>query len=135
MLLLLSTIEVTEEYLLFKMDQRNFPYSMKNIPVPMKKLYLKILIDKVELLIKQIRWKALFFENESESTFNYCFKTRKCPPQHKDLMEFEDDLQKILSSMQFRRVNNDFENRLKNNIRLIHSPKKEFIFADETRNV
>ena len=100
-----------------------------------KKLYLKILIDKVELLIKQIRWKALFFENESESTFNYCFKTRKCPPQHKDLMEFEDDLQKILSSMQFRRVNNDFENKLKNNIRLIHSPKKEFIFADETRNV
>ena len=76
------------------MDQRNFSYSIKNMPAPSNKLYLKILIDKIELLIKEIRWKALFFENESESTFKYGFKTRKCPPQHKDLMEFEDDLQK-----------------------------------------
>ena len=45
------------------MDERNFPYSMKNIPVPSKKVYLKILIDKVELLIKGMRWKAVFFEN------------------------------------------------------------------------
>ena len=63
------------------MDQRSFPYSMKNIPVPSKKLYLKILIDKVEVLIKRMRWKALFFENMSESTFKYGFKTCKCPPQ------------------------------------------------------
>ena len=76
------------------MDESNFPYSMKNISVPSKKLYLKILIDKVELLIKRKRWKAVFFENESESTFKYGFKTRKCSPQHKDLMEFEDDHQK-----------------------------------------
>ena len=67
---------------------------MKNILVPSKKLYLKILINKVELLIMQMRWKALFFEIESESTFKYGFKTRKCPPQHNDLMEFEDGLQR-----------------------------------------
>ena len=78
------------------MDQRNFPYSMKNIPVPLNKLYLKIFINKVEVLIKRLRWKALFFENEIETIFNYGFKTRKCPPQHKDLMEFEDDLQKMI---------------------------------------
>ena len=107
---------------------------MKNIPVPSKKLYLKILINKVELLIKPMRWKALFFENESESTFKYGFKTRKCPPQHKDLMEFEDDLQKMISSVQFRRVKNDFQNRLKND-RLIQSSKKVFVFADKTRNI
>ena len=106
------------------MDQPNFPYSMKNIPVPSKKLYLKILIDKVELLIKRMRCKALFLENESESTFIYGFKTRKCPPQHKDLMEFEDDLQKMISNVQFRRVKNDYQNRLKNDIRSIQSSKK-----------
>ena len=78
------------------MDQLIFPYSMKNIPVPSKKLYLKILIDKVELLIKRLRWNALFFENESQSIFKYGFKTRKYPPQHKDLMEFEDDSQKMI---------------------------------------
>ena len=37
--------------------------------------------------------KSPIFENESESPFNYGFKTRKCPPQYKDLMEFEDDVQ------------------------------------------
>ena len=76
------------------MDQRNFPCSIKNIPVPSKKLYLKILTDKVELLIKRMRWKALFFGNESKSTFKYGFKTRNCSRQHKDLMEFEDYLPK-----------------------------------------
>ena len=50
----------------------------------MKETFLKILIDKIELLIKRMRWKTLFFENESESTFKYGFKTRKCPLQHKD---------------------------------------------------
>ena len=112
------------------MDQPNFPYSMKNIPVPSKKLYLKILIDKVELLIKRMRCKALFLENESESTFIYGFKTRKCPPQHKDLMEFEDDLQNMISNVQFRKVKNDFQNRLKSDIRSIQLSKKVFVFAD-----
>ena len=32
----------------------------------MKKLYLKPSIDKVEILIKEMRWKALFFENETK---------------------------------------------------------------------
>ena len=67
--------------------------------------------------------------------FKYGFKTRKCPPQYKDLMEFEDDLQKMISNVQFRRVNNDFQDRLKNDIRSIKSSKKIFFFADKTRNI
>ena len=117
------------------MDQRNFRYSMKNIPEPSKKLYLKILIDKIELLVKRMRSKALFFQNESESTFKYGFKTRKCPPQHKDAMEFEDDLQKMISNVQFRRVKNNFQNRLKNDIKSIQSSKKVYIVTDKRRNI
>ena len=56
--------------------------------------------------------------------FKYGFKTRKCPPQYKDLMEFEDDLQKMISNVQFRRVKNDYQNKLKNDIRSIQSSKK-----------
>ena len=48
------------------MNQRSFDYSMKNIPVPSKKLYLKTLVNKVELLIKAMRWKVLLFERDSE---------------------------------------------------------------------
>ena len=115
-----------------------FVQDCNNIPVASKKLYLKILINKVELLIKRIRWKrwkALFFETESESTFKYVFKTCKCPPQHKDVMEFEDDLQKMISKVQFRRVKNDFQNRLKNDIKSIQSSKKVYIFTDKRRNI
>ena len=89
---------------------------MKNLPVPQKKLYLKILIEKVELLTKRMRWKALLFEIKFESTIKFVFKTRKWPPQHKGLMEFEDDLQEMFSNAQFRRVNNDFKNGIKNDI-------------------
>ena len=85
------------------------------------------MFGKVVLLIKRMRWKALFFQNETKSTFNYGFETCKCPLQHKDLMEFEDDLQKKISNVQFRRVNNDFQNRLKNDIRSIQSSKKVLV--------
>ena len=44
-------------------------------------------------------------------------------------MESEEDLQKMISNVQFRRVNNDFQNRLKNDIRSIQSSKKVFVFS------
>ena len=53
-----------------------------------KKLYLKHLIYKVEILIKGMRWKALFFENGTKFFFSHGFKTCKCPFQKKDLMYF-----------------------------------------------
>ena len=105
-------------------DRNDFSFHFQEIPVQSKKLYLKILIDKVELLIKRMQWKALFFENETESTFNYGFKTCKSPPQYKELMEFEEYFQNVISNVQFRRVNDDFQNRLKNDIRSIQSSKK-----------
>ena len=108
---------------------------MKNISVRSKKLHLKILIGKVERLIERMRSKALFFEIKSESTFKYGFKTHKCPHQHKGLMELEDNLQKMISNVQFRRVKNDFQNRLKNDIRSVKSSKEVYVFADKTRNI
>ena len=41
-------------------------------------------------------------------------------------MEFEDDLQKMISKVQFRRVNNDFQNRLKNDSPVV---QKSFFFS------
>ena len=82
-----------------------------------------------------MRWKALLFEIKFESTIKFVFKTRKWPPQHKGLMEFEDDLQEMISNAQFRRVNNDFKNGIKNDIWSIQSSKKVFVYADKTRNM
>ena len=41
----------------------------------------------------------------------------------------------MINDNQFRRVNNDFSNRLKNDIRSVQLSKNAFMFADETRNV
>ena len=41
----------------------------------------------------------------------------------------------MISSVQLRRVKNDFQNRLKNDIRSNQSSKKVFLFADKTRNI
>ena len=77
---------------------------MKNIPVPSKKLYLKSLVDKTGLLIKRMRWKVLFFEQDPEDpeatpSERYGFKTGKCPPHHKDLILFEEDLMDMIQKV------------------------------------
>ena len=42
-----------------------YNYSMKNIPIPSEKLYKITLLEKVELLVKRIRWKAPLFGNNN----------------------------------------------------------------------
>ena len=41
----------------------------------------------------------------------------------------------MISSVQYERVKNDFQNRPNNDIRSMHSSKKVFVFADKTRNI
>ena len=51
-------------------NHKYYSYSMKNIPLPFKKLYKIILIEKVELLIKRMRWKVHLYENSGLTTLN-----------------------------------------------------------------
>ena len=46
------------------MDSINFGYSMKKIPTHSKSSYLYKLIDKVEKVLKRMRWKSLFFDRD-----------------------------------------------------------------------
>ncbi len=43
------------------MRQFQFDYSLKNIPIPSQDAYLRNLIEKVENVLKRMRWKANFF--------------------------------------------------------------------------
>ncbi len=43
------------------MRQFRFDYSLKNIPIPSQDAYLRNLIEKVESVLKRMRWKAHFF--------------------------------------------------------------------------
>ena len=117
---------------------RKYYNSMKNIPLRPEKLYKTILIENVELLIKRMRWKAHLYENSGLNTsnpLNYIFQSRKCPPQHNDLIQFENDLLELIKRVKFKKVKNKFLDQLHKDILSIKKSEKVFIFADKTRNI
>ena len=47
------------------MEKVNLGYSVKNIPIPSRKGYLILLLEKIEMLIRRMRWKEIhFIDNE-----------------------------------------------------------------------
>ena len=132
------------------MEQTRFDYSMKNIPIPSRNTYIKKLIEKTESVIKRIRWKAFFFEqnkdknktnrdsdnDDSNSAIdnNFGFKSRKCPPQNEELNNFEADVYDMIKNIEFRQVRDDFQDQLQHDIRKINNSTKAFIPADKTNN-
>ena len=44
------------------LNVKSFEYSLKNIPIPGKNEYMGLLIEKVQTLIRRVRWKAFFYE-------------------------------------------------------------------------
>ena len=106
---------------------RKYDNSMKNIPLRPEKLYKTILIENVELLIKRMRWKAHLYENSGLNTsnpLNYIFKSRKCPPQHNDLIQFENDFLELIKRVKFKKVKNKFLDQLHKDILSIKNLKK-----------
>ena len=61
------------------MDRISFEYSTKNIPTAPRPMYLKRLIEKSELFMKRIRWKAYFYLNPKASESDNGFHTSKTP--------------------------------------------------------
>ena len=120
------------------MNRKNLGYSSKNIPIPSKSTYYKLLIDKVESLIKRMRWKAHFFDNKetpNEHHQNFGFKSSYTPPANPCLTEFENELYELIRKIEFRNVNNDFLKKLDDDLKEIRKSKNLFIPADKTNNM
>ena len=91
------------------MEKVNFNYSMKNIPIPSKNAYLKVLIFKLESFIKRRRWKAYFFEKPNEiddatTVNNFGFKSILTPPKNEHLNAFEEDIYKLVRNSEFKKI-------------------------------
>ena len=43
------------------MEKLKFDYSMKNIPVTTERSYLLKLIEQIEMVIKRMRWKVIYY--------------------------------------------------------------------------
>ena len=120
------------------MEKINFNQSLKNIPIPSKSSYQLKLFDKIESVIKHIRWKAHFFmssnviECDKES---FGFKSKNCPAQIKELEAFKKDLLDIIKSIKIRNINNKFQNLMKADITKVKTLPNVFIPTDKTTNM
>jgi hypothetical protein len=125
------------------MEKKNFGYSLKNIPNPSKKTYLKCLIDKVENVIRRMRWKAFHFEHsdkndeaEEEGTYeNFGFKSTKSPPKNDNLSAFESDMYQMVRTIEFKPCHSEFLTKLKKDAKEVENVDKVLVFADKTTNL
>ena len=55
-------------------------------------------MEKIELAIEQMRWKAFFYEqgNNKYIPQNFCLKSLNCPPKIKEMINFDNDFKKRL---------------------------------------
>ena len=77
------------------MEEINIGHSMKNTEIPQNKTYLLQLIEKIEMVIKRMRWKVLCNgkkETNGIKTEWYGLKSSKTSKQVKELIAFENDL-------------------------------------------
>ena len=76
-------------------------------------------MEKIELVIRRMRWKAHFYngkkdveENKTETIPETCgLKSLNCPPQVKELIQFESDLLDMIKSLKFRKTRSHFQRR------------------------
>jgi len=122
------------------MERKEFGYSLKNIPLPSKQSYIKSMIGKMQSFIKRMRWRALFFDNPSETenvtNRNYGFRSEKTPPQNKELLQFENDLYSMIKNLQWRESKlSQFQVELSKDLKEMKSSNQLYVPADKTTNV
>ena len=103
------------------MERINLNYSLKNIPIPTKSAYCLKLIDKIESVIKRMRWKAFFFLtcNSSNANSNNCdnmketfgFKSNNHPAQNNELKNFEKELLDTIPSIKLETLGISFKQK------------------------
>ena len=119
------------------METFNITYSKKNMPISSENEYKLKLIMKTENFFKRMHWKALVFLGKLKSSYkeNYVFKTVKCPSSVKALVPFENDMMDMIKNLEFKRINNEFQLNLRNDIRQIRRSNNLFISADKSRSI
>ena len=121
------------------MDKFNFGYSTNKIRIAAERQHKLKLAEKIEAVIKRMRWKAFYFEqsythNNSKNTY-YGLTSDKTPPPIKLLELFEKDLFKIVEKIKFRRISCEFPDKLNSDIKVIKSSWKTLKTpADKTSN-
>ena len=98
-------------YYILHTQRKTYQFCLKNE-------YKLKLIMKTENFLKRMSWKALAFLGKLKGSDkdNYGFKTAKCPSSVKELVPFENDMMDMIKNLEFKRVNNEFQSKLRNDI-------------------
>ena len=96
-------------------------------------------------------WKVLYFTKGAYVSINKCECINVCMKECmyqlmyqcingtssslKELVSFENDMMDMIKNLEFKRVNNEFQSNLRNDIRQIRRSNNLFISADKSRNI
>ena len=85
--------------------------------------------------IQKMSWRAISFINSNKKTseddkqgFSYGLKSGRSPPQVKDLIQFDDDLVKLVKDLKFRKVKYDFQKMLCEDTKKVQASNKTLHF-------
>ena len=86
-----------------------------------------------------MRWKVSEFLGKLDSNRNknetYGFKSLNCPPAVEEMAQFENDLLLLIKNLEFKKVRNEFQMRLRDDIKEIEASNKMFVSADKWRYI
>ena len=134
-------LQLVEHFIVFKltMEKLDIDYSLKNIPIPSNESYLIKLIEKIESVVKRMRWRAHFFLQEKHESDirreDFGFKSKITLPQCEHMEAFEKELLGIIPNIEFRSVKDALQKKLKGDIPKIKQSPTVFVFANKTSNI
>ena len=70
--------------------------------------------------------------SSNNNTETYDFQSITCPPAVEELSDFEKDLLLMIKNIEFRKINNSFQEKLSNDIKKIKNSEKVFVSADKS---
>ena len=120
------------------MEKFDFDISLKNIPIPTKKVFMRQMINKTENFVSRIRWATDVFtfpDKYKHSKENYGFKSTHTAPVSPLLKPFEDDLYDLIANLEYNEYRSAFQNKMAAAVAHINKSNKVFLFGDKTTNI
>ena len=115
----------------------NIQYSTKNIPTVSKFKYQYLLTYRIENLVSRMRWKVYWDKNKhrKKEKQTYGFKSLGKAPPCDELKAFEEDLFKLIRSVETKPFNNPLQDKMKSDLRVLQNhPDQVVIASDKTSN-
>ena len=108
---------------------------MKNIPIGNRDEYTLQLIHSVEKFVRNLRWRVKCSLKPCRETKNtYGFPSPKHPGSVQDLQLLETRLMALIRDIEFRNFTDQFQEKLKDDVRMIREASELIVEADKTSN-